>query len=414
MFTKIPDTAISSTEKLLVESGLFQSWRDPGSGVESFILNSRVAPVQQSFYFVNRSLGDDGRFCWFYCAFPPSGNANQGRSLGVADLAEGTVTHFPETHFTDASPLVDGRTGEVYWCSGLEVWKRSPSEDTRATLVNRFPEKLARNRRPWRLATHLTFSADRKAVNLDVEIGNEWQVGHLPLNGGEFVLWGRFDRCFNHAQFSPVDPDLQLLARDHSVHPVTGEVTRYDNRLWLLRRNSGGVAEPVFADPLAGAIHPGNPHYAHTTAEIVADARTKHGHEWWGMDGRHVFYVHYGKGVFRVNVSGKAERRTPELLWASNTVSHAHASADGALIVADCIPGPHTGIYRVVFINRNTGREAEIVSHSDYPPPALQRYHVHPHPQFCAQDRYVCYTTFVRGRVDVALCDVEKLVAMTS
>ena len=37
-------------------SRLFTPWRDPVSGVESFILTARVAPVQQSFYYVTPSL----------------------------------------------------------------------------------------------------------------------------------------------------------------------------------------------------------------------------------------------------------------------------------------------------------------------------------------------------------------------
>lgn len=34
---------------------------------------------------------------------------------------------------------------------------------------------------------------------------------------------------------------------------------------------------------------------------------------------------------------------------------------------------------------------------------------IHPHPQFCLNDRYICYTTNVLGRVDVALTPVEAL-----
>ncbi|MDR1280100.1 MAG: oligogalacturonate lyase family protein [Opitutaceae bacterium] len=365
---------------------------------------------------MNTSLSGDGRFFWFYCAFPPAGSANLGRSLAVADLVEGTVRHFPETMFLDASPMVDAATGEAYWCSGLEIWKRSPLPDTEPVPVNRFPEELARNRRPQRLATHLTFSADRKALNVDADFGTEWLVGHVPLDGGEFVLWEKFDRCIDHTQFSPVDPDVQLIAEDFWVNLLTCELNCYNNRMWLIRR--GGRAEPVFPDP---QIPQGKPvvrdalrNYSGSEPIVVRDERSMHGHEWWGAEGRYVWYVHYGRGVFRVDVSVSAGKRVAELLWASDTVSHAHASADGMLLVADCIPGAHTGVFRVVFINRHTGREVDIVSHSEYPPDSLLRYHVHPHPQFCAQDRYVCYTTFVHGRVDVAFCDVAKLVALTS
>jgi hypothetical protein len=45
-------------------SPLFQPWTDPSSGVKSFVLSQRVAPLQQSFYFTNPSFSDPwrGRF----------------------------------------------------------------------------------------------------------------------------------------------------------------------------------------------------------------------------------------------------------------------------------------------------------------------------------------------------------------
>ena len=82
-------------------------------------------------------------------------------------------------------------------------------------------------------------------------------------------------------------------------------------------------------------------------------------------------------------------------------------------MVADHLPGPDTGINKVVFLNRRTGREAVIVSQAPYASEALRRYHVHPHPQFCPGDRHICYTTTVRGSIDVALVSVDALLALT-
>jgi len=66
------------------------------------------------------------------------------------------------------------------------------------------------------------------------------------------------------------------------------------------------------------------------------------------------------------------------------------------------------------FFNIKTGREINIVS--DLPPLNYPRsaYHVHPHPQFCLNDRYICYTTNALGTVDVALVSVDELVERTS
>lgn len=372
-------------------SPLFVPWRDPVSGVESLILDRRVAPLQQSFYYVSPSFSADGRFFWIYCGFPPSGNANQGRSLAVVDFQLQEIRHYPETGFLDASPVVDSATGEAYWCSGLEVWKRGPLASDHPVLVNRFPAALARNRRPWRIATHLTFSADRRALNFDAEIGRQWFAGHFPLDGGEPAVWREFDRPYNHGQFSPADPDLQLINQDSAIDPVTGDSPNYENRMWLLHRY--GTAKPIFPD-------------------AAASGAAKHGHEWWADDGRHVWYIHYNRGVMRVDPFRSPAQ--PELIWPSDTVSHAHASADETGVVADYIPGPATGINKVSFLNRRTGREAVIVSQAPYPPEDLRRYHVHSHPRFCLGDRYICYTTTVRGRVDVALVSVDSLLARTA
>lgn len=368
---------------LIKESPLFSRWTDPVSGVDSFILSQNTAPFQQSFYYTNPSFTNDGRYLWFYCAYPPSGNANQGRSLAVADIQEGEIRVFPETQFLDASPGVDLETGDVYWCIGSEIWKRGPQPSQTAKLVNQLPPEIVRNRRPWRIATHLTFSADRKSLNIDAEIGRQWFVGHAPLDGSEIVIWQEFDRAYNHGQFSPVDPDLQLINQDSAVDPITGDCPPYENRMWLIRR--GEKAVPIF---------PTGP---------------KHGHEWWSANGQHVWYVHYNRGVERVNIA----KPEPELIWASDVVSHAHVDATERYMVADCVPGKDTGIGKVIFYNIETGREVSIVSDMPYPSEALRRYHVHPHPQFCRQDEYICYTTLVRGRVEVALVSVADLISRT-
>jgi hypothetical protein len=383
---------LSSASGNRLPETLFTPWHDPVSGVQSWILNAgrssglpRTAPVQQSFYFTNPGMSGDGRYLWFYCAFPPAGDANYGRTLAVADLAEETLRHFPETQFLDASPAVHPDTGDVYWATGCEVWKRGPRADDEARLVGTFPAELARNRRPHRLATHLTFSADGRSLAIDAQIGTEWFVGEMPLDGSPFRLWQRFDRCYNHCQFSPTDPDTMLLAQDNWNDPTTGETGVLADRLWFIRR--GQQARPLF---------PGAP-------------SINRGHEWWGGDGKHVWYVDYASGVEKVNID--TNERTvvwPGRMW------HAHASHDGALLVADRWTADAPHVAQVAFFDTRCGREVNIVSHMPAAPAPLEMatYHLHPHPQFCAGGRFVCYTTTVLGRVDVALVRTEDLVAM--
>jgi len=384
----IHEKRVLSPEKAFQNPSLFTTWKDPKSGVESHILTRRVAPFQQSFYFVNPSTTSDGRYYWFYCSFPPSGNHNYGRCLGVLDFETGEMHCYPETQFLDASPGVHPETGEVFWCSGLDVWKRGPKPGDRVAHVNRLPEELALGRRPWRVATHLTFSANRKSLNLDAEIGCDCFVGEIPLDGTAVRVWQKFDRCYNHGQFSPTDPELQLIAQDSATNPATGKQTHIDNRMWLIR--AGEPAFPIF--PKGGS--------------------TMHGHEWWSANGERVWYVHYHRGVECVDIKdirpGMKEDPKPTLAWNLEPVSHAHTDSRERWIVGDVLP-PQEKDSCVLFHDRETGRTIPIASFMPYLSPGMSKYHIHPHPQFCLNDEYICYTTMVLGQVDVAFVSVRHL-----
>jgi hypothetical protein len=370
-------------------SPLFTRWCDPVSGVESLILSRRAAPIQQSFYYTNPSFSSDGRFLWFRCAFPPGGDNLRGRQLAVVDFVEEVVRHFPETEAAGSSPYVDLDSGEAYWTIGLEIWKRGPLSEDEPIPVGIFPKALAHNRRPHALSTHLTFSADKKSLALDPNFGRDWFIGDFLLDGsGEYRLWQTFDRCYNHAQFSPTDPDLILIAQDSYIDILTGEPKASTDRLWLIRR--GEKAWPILPDdPLPSA---------------------NRGHEWWDSDGDHVWYLDYsegpGQGTKKVNIhTGQIET-----IWPHGH-SHSHCDRTGRCLVGDIVSWPNDA-WQVAFFNAVTGKEVSIVTL--LPPCSLRsKYHIHPHPQFCMNDQYICYTTNVLGTVDVALTNVAQLLALT-
>lgn len=358
---------------------LFETWTDPTSGVTSYVLTPRVAPVQQSFYFTNPSLSADGRYLWFYTAYPPSGSSDQGRTLAVADLASGSVTACPETQFRDASPFIDAKSGTAYWCSGYSVYARAPHPEAKPFLVNQVPEEIHRNRLGKRLATHLTRSADGKCFLIDAQFGNEWCAGTLPLGGGDFEVWQTFNRCYNHAQFSPTESDLALLAQDWWTDPATGQRHDYENRIWLIRR--GHRAQPLFQHSPSVA------------------------HEWWDAGGRHIWYVDYSQGTCKVDiVTGEVST-----LWPAGTC-HSHSSQCGRYLVGDIgtYSWDRTGC-RVAFFDTLTGHEVNIATALPEPPVNRSWYHLDPHPQFCADDSLIAYTTTVRGRMDVALVKTADL-----
>ncbi|MEZ4729995.1 MAG: hypothetical protein R3E79_22935 [Caldilineaceae bacterium] len=360
----------------LNDSNLFTPVTHPTSGVTSYVLTHRVAPVQQGFYFVNDSMSADGRYLWFYCAFPPALH----RTLAVVDLAEQTVRHFPET--TAAGAYVDPASGDVFWCEGTTVWRRSPRAADAPVYVNQLPAEVVGGRDVGSLASHLTVSADGKAFFMNAKVGLEYIFGSLPLDGGPFVPWWRFNRHHNHAQFSPTDPDTVLFAQEFHNDPLTGIRIRITDRLWLMRR--GEAPRPILREP-----------------RFVS-------HEWWDPDGEHVWCVDVGNNneTWRVRIAdGEVERIVfPRQCW------HSHSSRDGRLIVGDSNNGFFRGCASTVhFMNRDTDKVIVLAEHAERSDYVGRHYHIDPHPRFCANDQYVVYTTTVNNQVDLAIIPVAHL-----
>jgi hypothetical protein len=369
----------------LKQSHLFSPWKNPETGVTMYILSHKVAPVQEAFYFVNNSLSQDERYLWFYCAYPPSGSASQGRTLGVVDFYEQDVRHFPETQFVHATPYVDTASGEVYWGAGDSLWRRGPGQSDEAVCINSLPQEIVQNRPVHRLATHLTLSADGKEFFVDAAVGLGYIFGSLPIDGGDYQFWCRFDRNYNHAQFSPTDPDLVLFAQENHTDPISGIQTRYDDRLWLVRRGE-------------------NPRPLLPTPTLVT-------HEWWDPDGRHAWCIRGREGVWRVDIhSAEVE----QILWKGGTW-HSHSSLDGMYLVGDQNERFYRGTPSTVnFLNRHTQKEVQIASNPEMPGITGANYHIDPHPRFCCGERYIVFTTTVRGEVDLAMIPTQDLVDRTS
>lgn len=374
----------------------FKAWKDPESGVVSYVLDSDAVPHTQSFYFTNRSITNDGRYMWVYCAFPPAGDANYGRSLAVVDLDEDTFTHFPETQFLDASPLIDLENGTAYWCNKSGVYRRGPRPEDRTQCVAPLPDFLRGKGALVRIATHMTFSTDKRKVCFDAEVGNHWIMGDLDLASGLYTVWYEFDYARNHAQFNPAEPDLLLFAedmwtekQDGKFHDITYDKNGGLARLWTIKKGE----EPVYWPPL------------------YTEAR----HEWWSADGKSIYYVDWNYGAIKIDtVTGKREVADPRGTW------HAHCTDDELLFVADENEIDGKKWYRgcksrVHFYNTKTKKYVNIATEN----PALYtreepcRYHIDPHPQFTFGDTVVMYTATVTGRVSAAVTEVAPLLERT-
>ncbi len=375
-------------------SGHFVPYIDPVSHVTSYILNTHVAPLQQSFYFTNISMTDDGRYLWFYCGFPPAGDASFGRSMGVVDFKEDTVTHFPEMMFLDASPMVDKETGELFFCNYDGIYARMPQPDAKLRRIWKMPDTM-KTGVCQRIATHLTYSADHTKFGVDIACGDNWFGGTVDIATGEYEEWYRRDYSFNHLQMNPADNDLLLIAEDYWSSKSTGEphIIRTNaqgvyQRLWTLRRGE----TPVLWPPKDGQ---------------------KATHEWWSRDGKYLYYVRHGEisDVCRIDMaSGDQESVVPTRAW------HCHSNADDTLFILDENQEFWRGCESDVrFYNARTKKFVTVVTKN----PSLFtraepcKYHIDPHPQFTAHDRYVAFTTTVMGRIDIALTPVAQLTEMS-
>jgi prepilin-type N-terminal cleavage/methylation domain-containing protein len=371
---------------------LFERYVDPESGVVSHVLARRVAPVQQSFYFVNSGCSADGRYLWFYCAAPPA----PGRWLGVVDFHDQTVHGYAETAFTHSSPMVEP-DGSVVWATEAAVWRRGPRPNDRVEQINALPRELigfdasmlSPRRHIEQFSSHLTRSPDGRGVFVTATVGGETILGLMPLDGSAFELWDRQPMYLNHAQFHPTDPEVVLVAWQRSYDPVSGKAIEADNRLWMLRR--GGRVRPIFAEPTQGT------------------------HEWWDRDGEHVWFVgepHFLRdranstpATWRVRVADAHLERAGPWFW------HAHDSACGRWLVGDRHI-PYTRFERgmpssVHLWSRGDARETALITLNPEHRTIGRQYHIDPHPRFVLGDRYITHTTTVRGKVDLAVTRTE-------
>jgi hypothetical protein len=369
--------------KALSADELFTPFAHADTGITSYLLRNPAGHSQQSLYFSRPSCDRDFRYLWFAWATPWAGTALAGRMLGVVDLARREIRTFPDTPFTEASATVLPDSGEVVWCSATGVWRRGPQPEDTPAFCGGLPIEMTKKRLVRRLATQVSINADGSRAFLDSRIGPHCFLGTVELASQGYTP--RFSSWLNlnHAQFSPTDPDLVLLAQDDDSDFFTGATTPYEHRMYLYDLN--------------GRLTPLGP------------SGRGFGHEFWGADGRHVWVVAYRDGVMRVPLDGGEA----ELVW-PGTGWHAHASACERYVVADHRIGANKGgpAWLVRFLNRETGRSVEVARMPEGSPDDIL--HQHSHLRFEASDSVVVYTTLARGTADVAVVPVSDLVAATS
>lgn len=363
----------------LAEHPFFTEWKDPESGIVSYILTERAAPVHVSFYFVNSSISDDGEYLWFYVAFPPNSSLFLARV--ALDPAKEDIKWFPQSNFTDRSPMVNPDSSGVFFFSDTKLV--SMDNDGNTKIIGEIPADYIANRTIFDISSHLTISADGRYFLVDGVIGNDTFLALMEVKTGEFKLLHEFPYKHNHSQFSPVNPKQFLCPRDWRRHPFTGKYEFMESRLWLMD------IDQTCYKPLCPDFWESN------------NGNTAH--EWWSKDGL-VCFVDYAKGVMECN----PDTREICHVW-KRPLCHAHSTAGRRYFCGDQSPYLwQSQPVQILFYDREKDREYNIVSAMPQPPMPRNPYHLDPHPQFSPDGSQIVYMTTVLGKVDVAVTPVRQ------
>ncbi|MBS3764730.1 MAG: hypothetical protein KGZ25_15630, partial [Planctomycetes bacterium] len=117
-----------------------------------------------------------------------------------------------------------------------------------------------------------------------------------------------------------------------------------------------------------------------------------------------------GEEAWRTDIE---TRKVEKISWPSHCW-HAYSSREANYIVADSNEKFYRGCPSTVgFLNRSTGQYIELVRNPEMKGVTGSEYHIDPHPRFCSNDRYVVFTTTIRGSVELAIAETEDLIDRT-
>lgn len=376
----------------------FTTHIDPESHMKYAVLSTHVAPIQQGFYFVNSCCSDDGRYLWFYCAFPPAA----GHSLAVVDFLTDEIHHFPDT--LGSGWVVDPLTGNVYWGCSQGIYMRTPHPQDKPVRIAPLPE-FCRKAGVKSAGTHLTFTPDRKEILADLQTPFGSSIGTFDIATGAYTEWYRTKPGipYNHAQICPTNKDLCMVAHEYTFDPALGD--------YVAPARENGVyprLQLISRDGKRKMLPP------------VRDYAT---HEWWAPDGKSVYYCNNqiiahnqldgseGEVVCDVPIEGGAG------VW------HGFCTKDQKYFIFDgSWPYGELSWWRgcesmVRFYNAQTHKMAVLITRNPivngWTPENPSIYHIDAHPRFVLNDRYVVFTTTMQGRVDVGVAEVQQLIDAT-
>ena len=361
----------------------FEEHTDAKSGVKSHILKKRVAAIQQALYFIKMGgITTDGKYMWFRCIEPPSRMIRYAVLCLDPDAPSITVLNNVTKDTSLLSPIPD--THSALFAVHNKVYQTDTSGNVKEIL--KVSDELIHGRYIERISTHLSLNSTRELFTLDMNIGSKAYVAVGKYHTGEVKVIQKYERHYNHAQFSPTDPNLMIVDQDGHNDIITGERFNIEQRIWLMDVD-GTRLEPV--DPLNW--------YDHNNSSP--------NHDFWSQDGFVCWPDLRDDKVYEYN----PQTREKTVAW-KKRMCHCH-TLDRKLWVGDASPYEwNEKPCKVIFFDRESGREIDIFS--SLPAPICDRgvYHLDPHPSFSPDGNFIVSTTTVNGgNPEIAITPVDSL-----
>ncbi len=364
----------------------FEEYQDPKTGVVSYILKERVGEVQKNLYFTEfGGITKDEKYMWFRCCDWPK----HGDTLAVVSLDPENpfIRRFNGAGGTDSGTIgnivnVDGNY--VFFSSGSALYKIDV--DGNITKLFEIGQDFINYRRFEQLSTTCSVNSTGELVLFDMRIGDKSYVATGNLKTGEIKHIHKFYRYYNHAMFSPTDPDLFIIDQEWQRDPNSGERFDIDKRIWLMDTQGTRLE----------AIDPEN-WFRHNDSIYC--------HDFWSQDGW-ICWPDIIEYVYEYNV----ETKEKNMVW-KRPLCHAHTLYRKYWVGDD---NPYSWAYepcKVWFFDRESGKEIEIFSSMPYPIRGGLTYHLDPHPSFSPKGTYVVsLTTVNNGVADVAITPTDALI----
>ena len=372
-------------------SSLFRRHVEPLTGMVSFILEQRIAENQQSLYFTQQSMTDDGRFIVFDISGGERGNR---KSLALADLQDDELVPL---EIRGGIPFLDTSTADLYWFQSDGLYRMALAAQPRQPeKLCEIPQELRSAGKQIRgLATHLTLTRDRRKAFMDARVDDRFIQGMLDISTGRFEIWGEEDVCVNHGQINPVNDRLALCAHE----------TRWTDSNHVEHRiqNVNGVYPRLLLMEPGGKRH------------IVPPMNNYATHEYWAADGKGFYYCSGGDqyGVIYCDLATEKQQRLAPV-----HAAHATMTADRQFFTYDHAVGPwYRGCaWQVGFYNAASKKETflykALPAFNDKEHPS--KLHPDPHPQFVCGGKYIiCTINHGDGRMDLSVTPVAPLIAAT-